>query len=67
MKEVKYGYRPDEAAHVIGSPSLFRDMVEAKWIEPVVQRNKLTLFDGGHIAKCWARILAGETPPMRKR
>ena len=37
-------------------------MKAAGWIAPVVRRHKITLFDAGDVAKCWARILNGEVP-----
>ena len=58
----KYGLRPDEAAFALGSQKLLQECVEAGWIVPVIQRHKLTLYDNGHVAKCWVRLLAGETP-----
>jgi hypothetical protein len=59
----KFGLRPDEGAHAFGSEKLFQECVAAGWITPVVRRHKLVLFDSGDVAKCWARILAGEQPP----
>ncbi len=64
---LKLGFRPDQAAEMMGSAILFEEMVEAKWVKPVVQRHKLTLYDGGALAKAWARILKGEVPPTLKR
>jgi len=59
---LKYGFRPPEAADLFGSQQLLAECVAAGWIKPVVQRHKLTLYDRGHLAACWARILAGEVP-----
>jgi hypothetical protein len=64
---MKLGYRPDEAATMLGSEQLLNECVAAGWIKPVMQRHKLTLYDGGALAKCWARILAGEVPPPLPR
>jgi len=58
----KYGFRPQEAAFALGSEKLLEECVEAGWLKPIIQRHKLTLYDRGHIASCWARILGGETP-----
>ena len=58
----KYGFRPQEAAFALGSEKLLEECVEAGWLKPIIQRHKLTLYDRGHIASCWARILAGEMP-----
>lgn len=62
LSPVKFGLRPDEAAEAIGSEQLFREMVAGGWIKPVIKRRRLTLYDRGHLAAAWARILAGETP-----
>lgn len=61
----KLGFRPEEAAFVLGSRQLLEEMVAAKWIEPRVDRHKLKLFDGGDLARAWARILNGEEPPRK--
>ena len=58
----KLGYRPDEAAAVIGSVQLLNEVVQAGWLKPVIQRHKLTLYDGLDIERCWIRICAGEQP-----
>jgi hypothetical protein len=58
----KYGFRPKEAAFALGSEKLLEECLEAGWLKPIIQRHKLTLYDRGHIASCWARILGGETP-----
>ena len=58
----RLGFRPDDAAEMIGSPQLFTEMREAGWIKPVLQRHKLTLYSGDDIQRCWHRILAGENP-----
>lgn len=62
----KLGLRPSEAADVIGSEQLFRDMRSADWIKPVFQSNNVTLFDFAHVAKCFARISRGERPAPKK-
>ena len=58
----KYGLRPPEFAEAVGSAKLAREMEEAGWIEPIIRRHKLTIYDAGDVAKCWTRILAGEMP-----
>jgi len=42
----------------VGSIDLAKTMVKAGWIKPVVKN----LYDTGHIAKCWVRILKGDDP-----
>jgi hypothetical protein len=64
---MKLGYRPEEAAAVVGSGQLLTEMVAAGWLRPRIQRHKLTLYDYSDIAKCWARICTGECPPPLKR
>jgi hypothetical protein len=64
---MKLGYRPDEAAQVVGSEQLLNEMVAAQWLKPKIQRHKMTLYDYSDIAKCWARICKGEIPPPLKR
>jgi hypothetical protein len=62
---VKYGFRPPEAADALGSEKLLAECVTAGWIKPVLKRHKLTLYDRADIATCWARILAGELPNQK--
>jgi hypothetical protein len=64
---LKLGFRREEAAAAIGSPQLLEDMVRGRWLKPVISRHKLVLFDRGDIQRAWARILAGEQPPVRVR
>ena len=61
----KFGLRPDEAAFALGSSKILEECVEGGWLKPIIQRHKLTLFDAGDVARCWARILAGEVPQPR--
>jgi hypothetical protein len=58
----KFGLRPEEFSTAVGSVQLAKEMQNAGWIKPVVQRHKLVLFDAGDVARCWARILSGELP-----
>jgi hypothetical protein len=58
----KLGYRPDEAAFALGSAKLLEACVKAGWLQPVIKRHKLTLYADRDIARCWMRILGGETP-----
>jgi hypothetical protein len=59
---VKFGFRPDEAAHSLGSEKLLQEFERAGWIKPRLHRHKLKLFDKGDLARCWQRILNGEEP-----
>jgi hypothetical protein len=59
---IKFALRPPEAAYALGSEKLLTECVDAGWIKPIVKRHKLTLYDRGDIASCWARILGGEVP-----
>ena len=67
LADVKLGYKPEEAAFVLGSSQLLAEMVAAKWVTPVVHRHKLVLFDRGDLSKAWARVLNGEQPPRLVR
>ena len=67
VSSLKLGFRRVEAADAVGSVQLLDDMWRAGWITPVVNRHKLVLFDRGDLQRAWARILAGELPPMRQR
>jgi hypothetical protein len=58
----KFGYRPGEAAFALGSEKLLQECVKAEWLRPILKRHKLTLYAQSDIARCWARILSGETP-----
>jgi hypothetical protein len=63
---LKYGFRPPEAAEVLGSEKLLAECVTAGWIKPVIKRHKLTLYDRADIASCWTRLLAGEVPTQKQ-
>ena len=58
----KLGLRPDEAAAVVGSEGLLRDMRSAGWLTPVYATNNVTLFDYADVARAWSRLRAGEKP-----
>jgi hypothetical protein len=58
----KLGLRPDEAAAVIGSEGVFRDMRAAGWIEPIYLSNNVTIFDYADVARAFARLRSGERP-----
>ena len=64
---MKLGYRPDEAAAVLGSKQLLDECVSAGWLRPTVQRRRMTIYNYGDIARCWERICAGEMPPPLPR
>jgi hypothetical protein len=62
IPSMKYGFRPEEAAAVLGAAALLNAAVAAGWLRPVIQRHKLTLYDGADLARVWNRILGGELP-----
>ena len=64
---LKFGFRRDEAGFALGSVQLLDDMERAMWIEPVIHRHKMKIYDRGDLLRAWSRILAGEMPPMRDR
>lgn len=59
-------YRPAEAAHSLGSAALLKLCVAAGWIEPVVQRRKLTLYSGTAILKVVRRLEEGQYPEVAR-
>lgn len=59
----KQGLRPDEAADVIGSVSVFRAMVQDGWLSPVFRSNNVTLYAYTHVQGAFGRLVAGEVPP----
>lgn len=65
---MKLGYRPDEAAEVLGSVQLLDECISAGWIKPVVRRHRLTIYNYADIAKCWERIIrTGPPPPLKQK
>ncbi len=67
LASIKLGLRPDEAAEMLGSEQIFREMVAAGWVRPVIQRHRLTLFDRAQLSAAWARLIAGESLGEFKR
>lgn len=67
IADTKLGFRPDEVVFVLGSAELFAEMVAAKWLQPIINRHRLQLFDRSDISRAWARVLNGDEPPRRKR
>lgn len=59
----KLGLRPDEAAHALGSVNLFKRMVRAKWIVPVVKGSRCTLYDVNDVAYAFQRLKRGDHLP----
>jgi len=55
-------YRREDAGRYVGAPHLFTLMEDAGWIAPVVQKNRMTLFDREQILHCCQRIVDGEFP-----
>src|ERR1700677_4094933 len=41
------GVRRGRAAELVGAPVLLDLMVQARWVEPTIQGNRLTVFDYG--------------------
>lgn len=64
MKEMeKLGYRPSDVQVLFGSVQIYRDVVEAGWLKPIIQRKRLTVFDRSDVLRVWERIRRGEYPP----
>lgn len=58
----KLGYRPPDVQALFGSVQIYRDVVEAGWLKPVIQRKRLTVFDRADVLRVWERIRRGEYP-----
>ena len=58
--------RPPEVAEAFGSRALFEEAERAGFIKPVINRHKLKIYDSGDVARCWARIIAGELPNVKE-
>ena len=54
--------RREDAGVYLSAPKLLAEMEEAGWISPVVQRNRMTLFDVRQLDACVDRLAAGESP-----
>lgn len=49
--------RPEDAANMMGmSERTLRVCVKAGWVKPVIQGNRMTLFEPGDIRALWNRI-----------
>lgn len=57
----KRGLDPVEAAEYVGSKELLRAYIEAGWLKPFVQGNRLTRYDRVDLDKCIDRH-KGEDP-----
>ena len=62
LEVVKFGLRPIEVVHALGSDKLVQGCEKAGWLKPVVLRHKLKLFDKGDVARVWLRLRNGEQP-----
>lgn len=58
----KLGYRPTEVQTLFGSVQIYRDVVEAGWLKPIIQRKRLTVYDRTDVLRVWERIRRGEYP-----
>jgi hypothetical protein len=67
LVDLKLGLRREEVDFMLGSPQLLNEMLAAKWVQPVINRHKLQLYDRGDIVRAWTRILNGEEPPRLAR
>lgn len=60
------GLTPEQCCEIIPSPVLFKKLVSARWLKPVVDRHKATLYDYGDLKLCWARLRRGEYPEVKQ-
>jgi hypothetical protein len=58
--------RTSDAGAYIGCEGLLKLMVAARWIAPVVQRKRLTLYRRVDLDACCSRLDAGEFPEVEK-
>lgn len=49
------GARPDEASALVGGPAVLQEMKGLGLLEPVTQRNRLTLYDRVELRSAWER------------
>lgn len=61
-----YSINQKDVIALFGSPSLFRECVNAGWLSPVFKNRKLTLFDRQEVAEAWERLKGGDRPLNRK-
>ncbi|MDC3255079.1 hypothetical protein OAV21_01615 [bacterium] len=58
----RLGLRPPEVVRILGSEQIFHEVCEVGWLQPVVQRHRLTLYDANAVKRVWRRIVSGEDP-----
>lgn len=58
--------RPEDAAAYVGGEGMLKRFVEARWLKPVVQRKRLTLYRRADLDACCTRLDAGEFPEAEK-
>jgi hypothetical protein len=58
--------RPEEAGRYVGGEGMLRRFVAARWVKPVVQRKRLTLYRRVDLDACCSRLEAGEFPELEK-
>lgn len=63
----KYGLRPPEVAAAFGSRVLLEESVRLGLLKPVIDRPKMTVYDSGDVAQCWAKIIAGELDVLKQK
>ena len=50
------GVRRGRAAELVGAPVILDLMVQARWVEPTIQGNRLTVFDYEDLRAAWRRL-----------
>jgi hypothetical protein len=58
--------RPNDAADYVGGEGMLKHFVKAGWLEPVVQRKRLTVYRRADLDACCSRLDAGEFPELEK-
>lgn len=55
------------AEFVVGNAGLFQKMRDARWVKPVVQEKKCTLFSLSEVRVACARLRNGELPAINSK
>lgn len=65
MKDRRGATTIPEAETIVGGPQILTLARKAKWLEPKVSGNRLTLFDFDECLACWKRICSEGLDALR--
>jgi len=54
--ELKGALDPEETQGIVGGISIYRDMLTAGWLVPVIKIQKMTRFDAESVLAAWKRL-----------